>query len=88
MAKAKELKIDNAEAVSRTVVYLYQSVFPDLSPDQVMEKLRSFGVHHHLMDVAWPSTSKLTDEGYGRALDEFEGELYRWFDEAVRPRKR
>jgi len=46
-----------------------------------MEKFRVNGTHHTLMELAYPETNDMVDMEYGRALDEFEGELEGWLED-------
>lgn len=71
------------EAVRFTLNALYDSVFADLTPHEVMDRLRSAGYHHQFMEMLYPSTDKLSNMAYARALDEFEAELDSWVVEAA-----
>lgn len=81
MAKKKK-KVTPEEAVRFTIHALYDSVFRELTPDEVMERLTQHGYHHHFMEFLYPATEKMKDMEYGRALDEFESDLASWVAEA------
>jgi hypothetical protein len=71
------------EVVQATVTSLYTSFFPGADPDVVMGRLRTTGAHHELMQIAYPETEDTEGMEYGRALDEFEGELAGWLSSAA-----
>jgi hypothetical protein len=76
-------KMTPEEAVRFTLNALYDSVFPELTPHEVMERLRGAGYHHQFMEMLYPATDKLSDMAYARSLDEFEAELDSWVMEAA-----
>lgn len=90
MAKARKQKCpkcpkcaDPEQIVRATVMTLFDALFPGGDPEEVMEKLRSNGAHHHLMELAAPETDDMEGMEYGGALDEFEGDLQSWLNEAA-----
>jgi len=72
------------EAVRGAVVTLFTAFLPGGDPAEAMERLRASGAHHELMQIAYPETQDLEGMAYGRAIDEFEGDLVSWLDEAAR----
>lgn len=87
MAKAHKPKcpksVDPAEIVESTVRVLFNALFPGGNPEKVMEKLRDYGAHHRLLELAYPETDDQEDMEYGRSIDEFEGELESWLEDAA-----
>lgn len=90
MAKPKKHKcpkcpkcLDPVEIVRGTVKVLLIALFPGGDPETIMEKLRDNGTHHELMELAWPETDDMEGDEYGGALDEFEGDLSTWLEEAA-----
>jgi hypothetical protein len=62
---------------------LFNALLPGADPEGVMEKLRNFGAHHTLMEIAYPETGDTEGMEYGGSLDEFEGELATWLEDAA-----
>lgn len=76
-------KLLPADIVRRTVKTLFNAWMPGVDPEEAMEKLRSFGAHHGLMELAYPETDDMEGMEYGGSLDAFEGDLSTWLDEAA-----
>jgi hypothetical protein len=87
MAKSRKPKcpkvVDPAKIVRATVMTLFNGLFPGGDPEAVMGKLRGYGAHHRLMELAYPETDSQEGMEYGGSLDEFEGELASWLDDAA-----
>ena len=65
------------------MVTLFTAFLPGGDPVEAMARLRASGAHHELMEIAYPEVEDLEGMEYGRALDEFEGDLGLWLDEAA-----
>jgi hypothetical protein len=72
-----------AETVERAVAILFNALLPGGDPEQAMEMIRGAGAHHRLMELAHPETDDLEGMEYGGALDEFEGDLSGWLEDAA-----
>ena len=66
------------DIVKYVVKAMYRPFFREMNPEEFMEKLRSWGVHHDLMEDAWPETDEQEGEEYSRSIDAFEADLYGW----------
>jgi hypothetical protein len=66
---------DCSKAVIKTVQTLYWSLFPNLTPEQLHERMGRSGLHHHLLEIAYPEADDAEGDEYGEFLDGFEGEL-------------
>lgn len=66
---------DCSEAVIETVQTLYWSLFPNLTPEQLYDRMARSGIHHHLLEIAYPEADDADGDEYGAFLDGFEGDL-------------
>jgi hypothetical protein len=88
MAKSRRRKpcpkpISQEEVVRRVVMTMVTALLPGVGPDIIMDKIRDAGAHHHLMEIALPETDDQEGMDYGGSLDEFEGSLSTWVEEAA-----
>ena len=63
---------------------MYESLGSKLSAEQIMDRFRSHGFHHYLMEIMAPETKDLENMNYGNALDAFEGDLMAMMEHVIR----
>lgn len=77
-------KVSPTDVLEMTFRAMYEALGSKLSAEEIMDRFRSYGYHHYLMEVMAPETKDLVHMEYGNALDAFEGDLMAMMEHSIK----